>query len=360
MSKCWIWINVVLIFLFCAGCSRAAPVQKGLPVVSVTASQAVVKDMPLEISAIGNVVAYNSVTIQPEVTGTIMRLHFQEGQNVRKGDLLITIDPSHYESLVRQEEAQLVKENAQESYCVAEEQRYKKLLKDGAVSQSDYSKYFNELLKQQAIVQNIQAQLEGSLLDRDHCYIRAPIDGKVGASLVDQGNLVKINETKLLVINQMNPTYVKFSVPAKYLASIAQQNGLKVTVTPTDAGESVEGKLSLIDNAVDTATGAIMLKAIFDNKKQSLWPGQFVNVTLTLGTETGVVVVPSQAVQSSQKGNYIFVIKEDSTVELRAVTVVRTLNDESIISQGVAVNETVVTDGQMNLRDGFKVEYKTR
>ena len=232
----------------------------------------------------------------------------------------------------------------------------------GGVSKSEYENKQTLAASYEAIIKGDRANVENARLQLDYCYIRAALDGRTGTYGVHEGTMVRENETKLAVINQITPVYVKFSVPEKYLFEIRKymvKEQLKVKANIPGSKENIqEGVLTFIDNAVDSSTGMILLKATFPNKDKALWPGQFVNVSLQLAVEPEAIVVPAKAVEIGQKGAYIFVVKPDKKVEYRIVTVDRTIGDETVVSKGVKPGETVVTDGQLKLKDGFPVEIR--
>ncbi len=331
-------------------------------VVPVLAGRAVQKTMPVIIEAIGSVEAYNSITVYSRVVGQLQKIHFKEGQDIRKGDLMFTLDAAPFKEKLKAAEAKLAQDMAQLKYNKAEAKRYAFLLEKGAVSKSDFESKQTLAATQEAIVNADKADMDNARTNVDFCYIRAPFAGRTGAYIVNEGMMVKDNDTKLAVINQIIPIYVKFSVAEKHLPDIRKYkayNELKVQASvPGFQDKTQKGTLSFIDNTIDPATGMIMLKALFENKEKFLWPGQFVNVVLQLTEEANAIVVPSAAVQISQSGSYIFIVKPDKKVEYRLVTVSRTMGNEAVISKGVLAGETVVTDGQLKLRDGFPVEIR--
>jgi multidrug efflux system membrane fusion protein len=294
--------------------------------------------------------------------GQLTKIHFKEGQDVRRGDPLFTIDPGPYREKLKSTEAKLAQDQAQLKYNQDEAKRYAYLLEKNAVSHSDHENKQTLAHTSEALTDSDMADVENARLNLSYCFIRSPIDGRTGSHLVNEGTMVRDNDTKLTVVNQITPIYVKFSVPEKQLPEIRKfmaRKTLKVKALPTALKEgAVEGTLTFIDNAVDATTGMITLKATFPNKDKFLWPGQFVNVTLELSLEEDAVVVPAQAVQISQSGSYVFVVKQDNKVEYRTVTVERTIGDETVLSKGVTPGETVVTDGHLKLKDGYPVEIR--
>jgi membrane fusion protein, multidrug efflux system len=350
-----------------SGCSKDA---SGVPktedqrkkmAVPVTVGTAVEKNVPVQIRAIGNVEAYSTVAFKAQVEGELTIVHFKEGQEVKAGDMLFTIDPRPFEVAVKQAEANLARDRAQLQNARRQVERYGSVAKKGYVSQEQYDQISSNEAALEATVKADEAAVENAKLKLNYCFIRSPINGIVGSIRVNKGNLIKANDNDkpLVFINQVKPIYVSFSVPERYLPEIRNRMAeKKLEVTAAIAGERdklVRGDLAFIENAVDMNTGSIPLKAAFANADKTLWPGQFVKVTLTLATQSGAVVVPSQAVQSGQQGKYVFVVKDDATVEYRPVELGETLDGETVIAQGVAPGETVVTDGQLRLASGSLV-----
>ena len=318
--------------------------------------------MPVQIESVGNVAAFNSVLVLPQVTGRVQQLHFREGQDVKAGDLLITIDPAPFEQKLAQVQAQLAHDSDQATFASASAQRFDTLFQQGAVSRQDYEQSTSSAKAQSATVRQSQAASESARIDLNNCYIRSPIDGRTGAFLANLGTLANTNTTQLVVVNQIEPIFVNFTVQEKDLAAIMaaqSKEPLKVIASVTDRGLRVtDGRLTFVDNTVNTSTGVIQLKAQFPNLKRELWPGQFVRVNLQLGMQPNVVVVPAEAVNVGQKGRYVFVVKDDMTVESRPVEQDRIIGGLAVITQGIHAGETVVTDGQVNLRPGSKVSIK--
>lgn len=342
----------------CSGTKAAAPIAPVVPVLAATAEQ---KDVPVQIQAIGSVEAYSTVAVKTQITGELTGVFFREGQDVKKGDLIFTLDKRPFEAAVRQAQSMLAKDQAQAELARTQAKRYAALMKDGVVAKEQYDQMQSGADALDAAVEADKAAVENARVQLIYCSIYSPIDGKVGSLLIHQGNMIKANDVPLVNINQIEPIRVAFTVPEQYLAEIkkfAAADKLPVDVSiPNDAKPAI-GKLSFIDNTVDAATGTIKLKGEFANTDRRLWPGQFVDVVLTLQTQSNVVVVPSQAVNTGQQGQYIFVIKRDMTVEARPVTVSRTAKGQSVIDKGVVAGERVVTDGQLRLVPGSKVQIK--
>ena len=349
---------VVTVFLF--SCSKKSGPPPRLPV-PVTAATVIQKTVPVQIRAIGNIEAYSTVSVKSQIDGVLTRVHFKEGQDVRKGDLLFTIDPRPYEAALRQAEANLAKDTAQLENARVEVGRYEELVKKGYVAREQYDQIKTNAAALEATVNADKALVENAHVQLKYCYIYSPITGRTGYLVSNQGNLIKANaDNPIVTINQIQPIYATFSVPEQYLSEIKKyMSSGKVRVDAVIAKEQTEeGVLTFVDNAVDVNTGTIKLRATFANKERHLWPGQFVDVVMTLTTQPNAVVVPSQAVQTGQSGQYVFVIKNDLTVESRPIIVGRSLDGETVIEKGLQSGEKVVTDGQLRLVPGAKVEIK--
>ncbi len=346
--------------LFFPACSKESSKQpQAYPPVPVTVAAVAVKSVPLQIRAIGNVETYSTVGVKSQIGGLLVRVHFKEGQDVKKGDLLFTIDPRPYETALRQTEANLAKDNAQLENARVEVNRYAELVKKGYVAQEQYDQIRTNAAALEATVNASRAAVENAQLQLKYCYIYSPLTGRTGDLITNEGNLIKANDVSMVVINQIQPVYVNFSVPEQGLSEIKKyvsEGKLKVEAFLSISDKDPEvGVLTFIDNSVDIATGTIKLKASFENIDKRLWPGQFVNVILTLKTQPDAIVVPSQAVQTGQQGQFVFVVK-DGSAELRPVSVGITYEDIVVIESGLVPGEQVVTDGQMRLMPGAKVE----
>ena len=333
--------------------------QGGIPPAPVSAAVAERRDVPLQITVIGTVEPSSTVAVKAQVGGTLMKVHFSEGQDVRKGDLLFTIDPRPFEAALRQAEANLARTRAQYENARAEERRYAELVQKGYVSQTQYEQVRTNAEALDATVQADRALFENAKLNLGYCAIHSPLDGRTGSLVVHAGNIVKANaDTPMVTINRIQPVYVGFSLPENNLAEVRRymvSGALMVNaVVSKDDREPVRGRLSFIDNTVDTATGTIKLKASFDNSDRKLWPGQFVNVVITLTVRKDATVVPTAAVQTGQQGLYVFVLKGD-VAELRPVIPGADHDGMTIIETGIEPGEQVVTDGQVRIMPGGKV-----
>ncbi len=333
------------------------------PIVPVTVGTVTQKTVPVQLTAVGNVEAVSTIQVKSQIGGVLQRVHFKEGQDVAKGALLFTIDPRTYEAQVKQAEANLAKDRAQMENARKDASRYEELVKKGYVASEQYEQYRTNATALEATVASDQAVLDNARLQLKYCYIYSPISGRTGSLIANEGNLIKATaDTAMVVINQMQPIYVTFSIPEQYLSEIKEYMAagkLKVEarVSKEDKG-SEEGLLSFVDNAVDLSTGTIKLKGTFLNTHKRLWPGQFVTATLTLAIRPNALLVPTAAVQTGQDGQYVFVVRSDGTAESRPITAGMTVNDETVIEKGLSPAETVVTDGQLQLVPGAKVEIK--
>ena len=360
-SKIKIWSAAALaVAALLTGCSRKTP--PASPVVPVLVAQVTQQTLPLELSSFGTVEANMSATIKSQVAGILTEVHFKEGQEVKKGDLLVTIDSRSFEAELKAAQANLEKDEAQLKNAEKEASRQTELLKKGYASQNDYDNSVTAVGVLKATVDSDKAAVENAAVQLDYCLIRSPISGVIGAISIDQGNLIKEKDVPIASINQVSPIRISFTLPQQYLPLIRKymaSSTLEVIakIPGAEGQEPVRGALLFIDNSVDTGTGTIRLWSIFQNEKRVLWPGLFVNVVLNLAQEPNVIVVPSQAVQNGQQGQFVYVVKEDNTAEVRPITVQRTANNSSVV-EGVKPGETVVTDGQLRLVAGTKVQIK--
>jgi multidrug efflux system membrane fusion protein len=327
--------------------------------VPVVVAQAEAKDFPIELRNVGNVEAYATVTIRSQITGQITKIHFQEGQEVKEGDMLFTIDPRPSQGALRQAQADLKRDQAQLVSATLEFERTKKLLESSIASRDDYDKAEANFHALEATVMADEASVSRAQLQVEFTSIKAPISGRAGNLMVKEGNVVKAPDDLLVTINQVHPIYVTFSVPEQELPAIRERMqiaALPVEVdTPGHESRKLQGNLSFIDNAVDVTTGRIRLKATFVNTNGLLWPGQFLQTRLTLGIVTNAIMVPSQALQSSQSGDFVFVIGSDGKAQKRSVVAGKSRSGALVIESGVKSGETVVTDGQLRLVEGAPV-----
>ena len=354
-------LAVLLAVAACSGGKKEPP----LPVVPVLVATVQEKSVPVEIRNIGSVEPYSTVGIKSRLAGQLLKVNFQEGQDVKEGDLLFVIDPRPYEAALRQTQANLEKDKALLVKAQADLRRYAELINKQFVSQQDYDQAKSTAESLGATVHADEVAVQNARLNLSYCYIKAPITGRTGNLLANQGNMIKDNaDNPMLVINQIQPIYGTFSVPEQYLPVLKQymaQEKVKVdAIIPTDPQHPEEGVLTFINNTVDQATGTIQCKATFDNQGKRLWPGLFINVVVKLTTEADAILVPSQAIQTSQEGKFVWVVKPDLTAEVRPVEIQRALNAETIIKKGLKPGERVVTDGQIRLVAGANVEIKSQ
>lgn len=360
----------VLILAGCASSGDAAKASSGSGVIARSQDTAAVPvvvakvtrtTIPVELHAIGAGQAFKTVSVESQVAAIVQEVHYRQGQFVHQGDLLITLDKSPFLAALAQTQAVLAKDKAQAQLNQAELKRYAELSKEGVVSTEQSDQTLATSAAGDATVLEDEAAIHATEIQLSYCSIYAPISGVTGAQLVYPGATVKANDLPILVvINQVSPMFVNFAVPQQYLASIKNfmaRSSLPVQATPTGDSASEKGVLSFVNNAVDSTTGTIELMGSFPNTDQHLWPGQFSDVLLRLNEQQNVLVVPSQAVQAGQQGNYVFVTKPDMTVEVRQVNVGETVNGETEVLQGLSTGETVVTDGQVRLVAGTKVYF---
>jgi multidrug efflux system membrane fusion protein len=386
-------VIVFILILLLTGCSseKAAVAQQQAPAAPVLVSKAMLKSVPIEIQSVGNAEAYSSVSVKSQVGGELTVVDFKEGTNVRKGDRLFVIDPRPYESQVAQAEATLAKDKAQlqaaqanlskeiaqEEFAQAQAKRYSELLQKGLLA-PDSAEQINAQAKaaseavradraaidsMQANIAADQAALDRTKLQLEYCTIRSPIDGRTGQLIVKEGNVVKATDVELVTINQLHPIYVTFTVPEINLPLIQTRMAagkVSVVVYLQGEDEAVEtGTLSFVENIVDSATGTIRLKALFDNRADKLWPGQFVRVVVRMNDSSNSIVVPVTAVQTRQDGKFVFVVKPDMTVEARPVLAGRTIERDVVIEKGLSEGESVVTTGQLRLVPGSRIQIKS-
>ena len=351
--------------LLAAGCGRArTSAGQGGPAVPVQIGRARLQTLPITQSAIGAVQTLRTVAVKSQVDGVLAQIHFREGDEVQAGDLLITLDRRPFENNLRSARADLANARAQAEHAGVEAVRYQQLDQQQAISKEQLSQLLTDVETTKAQVQAKEAAVANAELQLGYTEICAPIAGRTGQLNLHEGALVKANDAgfPLVTINQLSPIAVAYAVPEASLASLrtALAAGVvTVTASPHDGvGKSVEGRLDFIDNAVDPTTGTILLKAVFANADRALWPGQFVDIVTRLGDEPGTVLVPAAAVQTGQRGSQVFVVKPDHTVELREVKIGPSADGLTVIRSGVQAGETVVTDGQLRLVPGARVEPK--
>jgi multidrug efflux system membrane fusion protein len=383
----------ILLIGLLTGCSSKGPVvAAGPPVAPVTVAAVVQRSAPIDVQVIGNVEAYETISVKSQIGGVLERVSIREGDFVKKGDLLFTIDPRPLDAQVNQAEANLAHDVAalhqaqanlrrdisQENFARLQAQRYAQLFERKAVSKQETEQYQTDadmrhetVAADQAAIETAkaaeaadQAALDNAKVQLGYTRIYSPVDGRTGNLNVKEGNVVKATDVELITINRLEPIYVTFAIPEDRLAEVRKQmsagHKLMVTAYPEkeqDTG-SETGELTFIDNSVDPSTGAIKLKGTFPNRNRALWPGKFVRVTLRLGTVQNAVMVPTQAVQTGQDGAYVFVVKPDMTVESRPVTIGVRVQSDQVIERGLRPGETVVTEGHVRLVTGTHVSIR--
>jgi len=345
-------------FRYAPGSRAAMP--KPVVAVPVNVARVVLKTVPVRLRAIGNVEPFTTVAVKARIDGQIVAVHFKEGDEVHKGDTLFEIDRRPLQAQLQQAQANLLKDRALLDHANEQDKRYKDLLEKKFVSPDAYAQIRTNSETAAAQVSADQAAIESARLQLDYCTIRSPITGYAGKIQIQEGNLVKANDTfSLVVINQVVPINASFSVPEQSLSAVRkyQADGeLQVTAQVPNSGFApVPGKLSFIDNTTDATTGTIKLKAQFPNTDKALWPGQFVDVILTLTHQDNAIVVPPTAIQNGPNGQYVFIVKPDGTVDMRDVKVARSEGDFTVVASGVTPGDTVVTVGQLRLAPGTKV-----
>jgi multidrug efflux system membrane fusion protein len=331
------------------------------PAVPVLVGTVAKKTVPVELEAVGKVEPLSTVAVLARVGGELTGVHFTEGQEVQKGQVLFTIDPRPYEAALAQAQAAVARDRAMAANSASDQRRYGDLVQKEYVTREQYERIAAETASAEATVKADEAAVEAARLQLEYCTIRSPLTGRTGSLLVHQGNLVKANDAQpLVVINQIRPIYVSFSVPQAQLPEIERHRAeghLTVEAVAAEGGGAPQqGTLSFLDNQIDRTTGTILLKATFPNDSRALWPGQFTKVRLTLARQADAVVVPAQAVQTGQQGQYVYVVRADQTVESRAVQVSRTVGGDAVVASGLSPGETVVTDGQLRLAPGVRVK----
>lgn len=351
-------------FVILSGCSgntekkdkNADRPKKAMP---VTIGLSQVKTVPIVLNAIGTVEAFATVAIKSQITGTLKNIHFKEGGNVKKGDLLFTIDERPFAAMFNQAQGSLARDRAELANADKELQRYSLAVGKGYVSSEQADTAATRVATLAATIRADEAAVENARLQREFCSILSPIDGRTGELLVSEGNLIKANaDDAMVTIKQIVPIKVAFTVPGKNLPEIKKslQAGSLHVLLPGIKKEPMPGTFSFLDNRVDTTTGTILLKADFANTGQDLWPGQFVEVRVVLAELPDTIVVPTQAIQVRQDGAHIYVVKDDATVEDRRVTIGMMVAGETVVQSGIAGGERVVTNGQLQLGDGTKVQ----
>jgi multidrug efflux system membrane fusion protein len=355
-------LGLIMMGLLAGGCSRKNAALQ-MPPAPIVSAVAVSKTVPFEITAIGTGEAYKTVSVRSQVGGVLSRIYFKEGEYVKKGERLFLIDPAAFEAALQAAEAKLARDTATLSYTEESVKRYDELARKDYITAQEHSNMLTDLETIRATVRADEADVAAARLDLGYCSIESPITGRVGTFLIDEGNVVKANaDNPMVVIHQIQPMYVTFTVPQQHLPDILKFSATKTlevrAFAPGEPPDARRGGLTFVDNAVDASTGTILLKAEFPNEDLTLWPGEFMNVVLVLKELENVVVVPAQAVGTGQMGDFVFVVTKDNTADLRPVTVSYRLNNDAVIEKGLEAGERVVIDGQMRLRPGSAVVEK--
>ena len=357
-SRYTLILAVLALMFLLAGCAnkqaaQAASPGSGRPPAPVVVSTVEQRDVPVQITAIGNVEAYQTVQIRSQVNGQIEKIYFKEGEDVRQGQLLYSLDKRPFQAALEQANGNLKRDEAQAANAKLQAARYSDLEKQGVISRAGRSPANAVTAPTLAAVYADQAAVDAAKVQLQYTDIYAPIDARTGALMINVGNLVKANDTPFLVqLNQIAPIYVTFTVPEARLAEVRQfvAKGLKVLAYPKgQLGNPAEGVLTFIDNGVDPQTGTVKLKATFQNKDKRLWPGEFVNVVLNLSMVKNAITVPTKAMQSGQQGDYVFVVTTDGTAVPHQVTTVGTYQNLTLVKSGLEAGDTVIVDGQLRV-----------
>jgi membrane fusion protein, multidrug efflux system len=359
------WLAATLLLLaamvFVVGCGQnnGAQAASGPPPAPVVAAKVEQRDIPVQLNSIGNVESFQTVQIRSQVNGQIVGVHFKEGQDVTKGQLLFTLDKRPFQAALDQAVGNLKRDQAQAANAEVQAKRYAELQEQGVVAREQADQVIAQAKSNASVVAADEAAVEAARVQLQYTEIRSPIDGRAGALQINLGNLVKANDTPFLVqLNQITPIYVTFTVPEASLAQVRKYVGNDVKVIAYSKGQradGAEGNLTFIDNGVDPTTGTVKLKGTFTNKDRRLWPGEFVDVSMNLSMQKNAIIVPTKAVQTGQQGDYVYVIKQDNTAEARPVTTAGTYQSVTLIAKGVNAGETVVVDGQMRVIPNGKV-----
>jgi multidrug efflux system membrane fusion protein len=364
-------LGFTLLSLVATGCStgsatgqQAAPAGRGAAgPAPITATAVIQKSMPVEIDTIGSGEPFSTVSVHAQLTGELTSVNFKEGDDVKEGQVLFTLDRRPLEAALQVVQANLDRDSAQAANARSQAERYQDLAKRGIAPRDQLDQALTAATALDATVAADRAAVENAKIQLQYATIRAQLSGRTGALMVHPGNLVRANDTvPLVIINQVSPLYVTFAIPESRLADLKRYmalGSLKVEAQlPGDQGKA-NGHISFVDNQVDVTTGTIKVKALFGNEKHLLWPGQYVNVSVTLTTDPAALVVPTTAIQTGQQGSYVFIVKSDQTAELRNIKIARPAGTETVIAEGLKAGETVVTDGQLRLVTGTRVAIKT-
>jgi len=358
----WSLLLFITLAMLIVACSPSSKKQSSAArAIPVEAGVAIQKSIPIQMNAMGSVEPFQTISVRSQITAQIRKVLFREGQEVKTGDLLFELDCRTYETALKQAQANLNRDKAQAQYAADVAARYAELLKKDYVARDQYEQFKANSAALEATLKADEAVVESNRVQMQYCSIYSPIDGRTGTLKVNQGNIIKANDTELLTINQIQPINVTFAIPEKDLPKVknySEQKKLEIDAFIPGEARPEQGVLTFIDNAVNTATGTITIKGTFANREKRLVPGQFVTVVLLLAIEPDAILVPTQSIEQGQEGQHVYVIKPDSTVELRPVTAAQDIKGETVILKGIKAGEQVVTDGQMLLTPGAKVTVK--
>jgi len=349
----------LLLIALMAGCDRQAPGSLERPPAPVSVAAAVTQDVPIYIDAVGKIVAREVVSIQPQVSGRITKIHFSDGADVKAGDVLFTIDPRPYQAHLNQAEASVAQAQAALNLAKTNFARVESVSDPRAISRQDFDAKKNAVEVAEAELRQNRAAVETARLNLEYCTIRSPIDGRAGQRLVDLGNVVTPGNSPLLVIQRLDPIYADFTIPESDLTEVQRnmaRRTLRAEVRLDESTKAREGELTFLDNSVQEGTGTVKLRATVGNKDRLFWPGRFARIRLILDTHHSAVLVPAEAPQLSAKGSFVYVIKQDQSAELRPVTVRQRHGDLVVIAQGLNEGERVVVNGQLGVTPGGKVQ----
>jgi len=355
---CVLLLCTTAVFMNACSPKKKPPVNKPVPVVVAVAT---LKTIPVQMNAFGSVEAFQTISVRTQITAQIAKVFIKEGQDVKKGDLLLTLDCRTNDAALAQAQANLFRDKAQARFAGEQVRRYADLIKKDYVAKEQFDQIQANAAALEATLKADEAIVESNRVQMQYCSIYSPIDGRTGMLKVNQGNIVKVNDTEILTINQIQPINVTFAIPEKDLPMVkkySMEKTLKVEAFIPGEERPENGELTFVDNAIDKTTGTITIKGTFANKEKRLVPGQFVSVVLTLTTEPNAILIPSQGVEQGQTGQYVYVIGSDSIAQMRPVTIGAEFKDETVIEKGLKPGERIVTDGQMRLTPGAKVTMK--
>lgn len=366
IKKIMILLFIVLTTLLLESCSLDKKKKMELPPSSVEIGKVIQKDSPIYVYAVGNTQANNTIDIRSQVTGVLKKAHVKEGQKVESGQLVYTIDPAPYEATLAQAEAQLREDQANLKLAEDKVARYKYLADQEYISELQFDELNTNVELAKAKIDIDKAQIEEARINLEYCYIHSPVAGKISYNLLDPGNLITANTTEMTTIREMDPMQVNFSISQKNFLKWQrlhdkEDSFFELILLDSDNNEIIKkGNLFFVDNNISENSGTILLKGLIENKDFSLWPGEFGKVRLVVKTVKDAILMPAQALQVGENSNYVFLVKEDHTVEVKDVTILEKYDDYLMIDQGVKAGDIVVTSGQLNLKPGMKIQIKEK